>query len=106
VLRSHPAVNDVAVAGIPDSEMGHLVGAAVVAAGPVDANELKVFARGRLANFKTPEVVAFVDAIPYNDFGKVSRRVLAELITERAYISGRASRGSCEAGGADHGPRH
>jgi len=84
VLRSHPAVSDVAVAGIPDHEMGHRVGAAVVAVGSVDADELKVFCGERLANFKTPEVMAFVDAIPYNDFGKVSRRALAELISARA----------------------
>jgi acyl-CoA synthetase (AMP-forming)/AMP-acid ligase II len=84
VLRRHPAVTDVAVAGIPDREMGHRVGAAVVAVGPVDVTELKMFSRERLANFKIPEVVAFVDAIPYNDFGKVSRRALAELICERA----------------------
>jgi acyl-CoA synthetase (AMP-forming)/AMP-acid ligase II len=83
VLLSHPAVSDVAVAGIPDLEMGHRVGAAVVAVGPVDAGELKLFCRERLANFKIPEVVAFVDAIPYNDFGKVSRRALAERISER-----------------------
>lgn len=88
VLRSHPAVSDVAVAGIPDHEMGHRVGAAVVAVGPVDANELKVFSRNRLANFKTPDVVAFVDAIPYNDFGKVSRRALAKLILERGGTHG------------------
>ncbi len=82
VLRSHPSVDDVAVSAIPDPEMGDRVGAAVVANGPVSAEELHRYCEGRLARFKMPERIAFVEEIPYNDFGKVARGRLSALIAE------------------------
>ncbi len=84
VLRGHPAVRDVAVGGIADAEMGQRVGALVVPAERVSAEELRTFCRSRLANFKLPERIRFVEDIPYNDFGKVSRRRLAELLAEES----------------------
>jgi len=81
VLATHPAVRDVAVAGVPDAEMGQRVGAAVVTTATVSAEELRRFCRGKLAPFKLPERIVFVDEIPYNDLGKVARRPLAELLS-------------------------
>jgi acyl-CoA synthetase (AMP-forming)/AMP-acid ligase II len=82
-LRSHPAVSDVAVAGIADEEMGQRVGAAVVARCPVTLEELRKHCRELIAYFKAPERLIIVDHIPYNDTGKVNRRRLAELIADR-----------------------
>ena len=79
-LRSHPAVEDVAVAGIADEELGQRVGAAVVASTPVTLEELRSHCRDLIAYFKLPERLAIVDHIPYNAIGKVSRRELAALI--------------------------
>jgi acyl-CoA synthetase (AMP-forming)/AMP-acid ligase II len=81
VLARHPAVREVAVAGVADPEMGHRVGAAVVADGPINADELRAFCRPHLANFKLPERIVVVEEIPLNDFGKVARRRVADLIT-------------------------
>ena len=81
-LRSHPAVSDVAVAGIDDQEMGQRVGAAVVAHYPVTLDELRSHCRGLIAYFKLPERLAIVEAIPYSDTGKVNRRQLAALIAQ------------------------
>jgi acyl-CoA synthetase (AMP-forming)/AMP-acid ligase II len=79
-LRSHPAVSDVAVAGITDEEMGQRVGAAVVARLPVTLEELRTHCRERIAYFKLPERLMVVDRIPYTGTGKVDRRQLAALI--------------------------
>jgi acyl-CoA synthetase (AMP-forming)/AMP-acid ligase II len=83
-LRSHPAVSDVAVAGIADEEMGQRVGAAVVARSPVTLDELRSHCRELIAYFKLPERLLIVDHIPYNDTGKVNRRQLAALIADGA----------------------
>jgi acyl-CoA synthetase (AMP-forming)/AMP-acid ligase II len=83
-LRAHPAVIDVAVAGITDDEMGQRVGAAVVARLPVTLEQLRSHCRERIAYFKLPERLIIVDRIPYNETGKVNRRQLAGLIADNA----------------------
>lgn len=83
-LRAHPAVSDVAVAGIADDEMGQRVGAAVVARLPVTLEELRSHCRDRIAYFKLPERLMIVDRIPYNETGKVNRGQLAALIAGAA----------------------
>ncbi len=81
-LRSHPAVSDVAVAGIADEELGQRVGAAVVVRAPVTLEELRSHCRELIAYFKLPERVAIVDHIPYSTTGKVSRHQIAALISD------------------------
>jgi long-chain acyl-CoA synthetase len=99
VIRSHPAVREAAVAGIPDEEMGERVGAAVVMAGAepggqdggLTRDELRDWCRTRLAPFKLPEVVVFVDALPMNELGKLPRRAVVELISSRVAAGEAAS---------------
>jgi acyl-CoA synthetase (AMP-forming)/AMP-acid ligase II len=77
VLREHPAVDDVAVLGLPDNEWGEKVAAVIVARETrPSVDELKAFAKERLRSSKTPEVWEFRDALPYNDTGKLLRRQL------------------------------
>jgi long-chain acyl-CoA synthetase len=83
-LRSHPAVRDVTVVGIPDDELGQRVGVALAACAPVTLEELRAHCRELIAYFKLPERLALVDDIPYSSTGKVNRRELAALITKDA----------------------
>lgn len=83
VLARHPAVADVAVAAVPDPDLGQCIGAAVVAREPVDTDDLRAWCRQHLAPFKVPDAVAVVDEIPLTDVGKVDRRAVAKLVAER-----------------------
>ena len=78
-LAEHQAVAEVAVIGVPDLEWGEEVRAVVVPANPtVSEAELIDFCRERLAGFKRPRSVVFVDELPRNVMGKVMKRDLRE----------------------------
>ncbi|MCT7662181.1 class I adenylate-forming enzyme family protein [Mycobacterium deserti] len=80
VLHGHPAVDDCAVFGVPDTVNGEAVVAAVKAREPVDADTLVSLVGDRLASYKRPARIAFVDEIPRLPSGKVLRRVLKERL--------------------------
>jgi malonyl-CoA/methylmalonyl-CoA synthetase len=73
VLSQHPGVAEVAVVGTPSDEWGETVTAVVVADGSLDTDALLDFAAERLASFKRPRIVRFVDELPRNALGKVLR---------------------------------
>ena len=79
VLRDHPAVADVAVIGVPHPRWVESPVAFVVAADGQPAptgSELVAHCRGRLAGYKKPSAVYFVDQLPRNAAGKVAKREL------------------------------
>jgi acyl-CoA synthetase (AMP-forming)/AMP-acid ligase II len=80
-LLGHPAVEECAVLGIPDEEWGQRVGALVVSAVKIDAEELTEHLRGVLTRNKKPDEFVFIDAIPRTETGKVRRRDALELLT-------------------------
>ncbi|HUZ44746.1 MAG TPA: long-chain-fatty-acid--CoA ligase [Acidimicrobiales bacterium] len=91
-LASHPAVGDVAVIGVPDERWGETPKAMVVLrpdaeAGPEQARSIMDFARERLAHYKCPTSVEFIEVLPRNPSGKVLKRELRE-----PYWEGRARR--------------
>ena len=81
VLRKHPSVQDVAVFGVPDDQWGEKVAAVIVPKGETPTVEaLSAWVKAALRSTKTPELWDFRGELPYNETGKLLRRVLkAEL---------------------------
>jgi fatty-acyl-CoA synthase len=83
-LRTHPAVREVAVVGVPDPQWGE-VGRAFVVAEPgsaLDSAALLEYCAGRLAKFKTPRHVTLVAQLPRGDSGKILKRALRDVPPE------------------------
>jgi acyl-CoA synthetase (AMP-forming)/AMP-acid ligase II len=82
VLATHPAIADAVAVGIPSAEWGEAVGIAIAVrpghATPAD-DELRALIKGRLRSSRVPERIAVVDALPYNEMGKLLRREVRKL---------------------------
>src|SRR5207248_9869410 len=78
VLEEHPAVHEVAVAGVPSEKWGEEVTAFVVPSGshPLVESELIAFDHERLAAYTCPQRVVEMDRLPRNAMGKVQRSLL------------------------------
>ena len=77
-ISEHEAVEDVAIIGIPDEKWGEIVKAFIILkqGQTLKKRALITFLRSRIAGFKIPKSISFVDSLPRNPSGKILKRVL------------------------------
>jgi acyl-CoA synthetase (AMP-forming)/AMP-acid ligase II len=80
-IYSHPAVDEVAVVGVDDLEWGQVPRAVVVLKKGAQATDEEIMehCRSRLASFKRPRSVVFVDALPHSAVGKMLRKEVRKI---------------------------
>ena len=82
LMYAHPAVGEVAVIGVPDPYRGENIKAFVILRpeykGKVNEEEIIAWAREKMAAYKYPRIVEFVDDLPKTGSGKILKRVLRE----------------------------
>jgi long-chain acyl-CoA synthetase len=82
LLHKHPDIQNVAIIGVPDEKIGETVKAFIVLQpeqrGKITAEDIKEWAKGKMAYYKVPSDIEFRDELPTTMVGKVLRRVLKE----------------------------
>jgi fatty-acyl-CoA synthase len=85
-LYTHPKVHDVSIIGVPDERLGEVVMAYIIPKEGTDptAAEIVDFCQGKLANFKIPRYVEFVDSFPLTSSGKVQKFIQRKMAAEKS----------------------
>jgi malonyl-CoA/methylmalonyl-CoA synthetase len=76
-LRTHPAIADCAVVGLPDAEWGERVAVAVVLREPLTLEALRAWGKTRMAPYKVPSRWLVLPELPRNALGKVTKPAIA-----------------------------
>jgi acyl-CoA synthetase (AMP-forming)/AMP-acid ligase II len=79
ILLTNPAVAQAGVVGAPDPVLGEIGVAFVVVKRPIEAAELRDWCKSRLADYKAPDRIYFLEAFPHTSMDKVDKRVLARM---------------------------
>ncbi len=83
VLRSHPDIEEVAVVGKPDTEWGEVPVAVIGQSPEANSQDIRNFLNGKLARFKHPREICFVDFLPRNAMGKIVASDVKALLCEK-----------------------
>jgi len=83
-LYTHPKIADVQIVGLPDEKLGETVAAWIRLKEPAHEDEIRDFCKGKIAHFKIPQYIRFVDAFPMTVTGKIQKFKIREMeIRER-----------------------
>ncbi|NNC39033.1 MAG: acyl--CoA ligase [Hyphomonadaceae bacterium] len=82
VLRTHKCIKDVAAVAVPDVEWGEAVGVALVCTGDVPDAEICDLVKANLRSSRVPSVIKRMDELPYNETGKLLRRVIRDSFAD------------------------
>jgi acyl-coenzyme A synthetase/AMP-(fatty) acid ligase len=84
-LESHEAVQESAVVGLPDEDLGDRVTAVVVLkeGTALSEGEFRSLCKKRLAGYKRPKEFHFMEALPRNAMGKIQKNVLTQTLARR-----------------------
>jgi len=87
-LYTHPKVSDIQVYGVPDRKYGEQVMAAIILKKGVEMTEEEVreFCRGKIANYKIPKYVKFVDSYPMTASGKIQKFKLRDMAIKELHL--------------------
>ncbi|RMG86589.1 MAG: long-chain fatty acid--CoA ligase [Bacteroidetes bacterium] len=84
ILRRHPGVRECAVVGVPDEAWGEIVAAALIPSDtPPDPEALKAWLKTQLPAYKVPRQFIFLEELPRNTLGKVTKKAITALFGER-----------------------
>ncbi len=79
VLRVHPDIEDCGVVGLPDDEWGEVVAAVLVLKNAITKEEINTWLRERLPGYKVPRLYQFIEELPRNAMGKVTKNDLKKM---------------------------
>ncbi len=80
VVRAHPAVKDVAAVAVPDVEWGEAVGLAIVCTDDISDDDICALVKSELRSSRLPSLITRMDELPYNETGKLLRRVIRDRL--------------------------
>jgi fatty-acyl-CoA synthase len=78
-LHRHPKIADVQVVGVPDVKLGEVVAAWIRVKEPATEEEIREFCRGKIAHYKVPQYIRFVDEFPMTVTGKIQKYRIREI---------------------------
>ena len=92
-LYTHPKIADVQVVGLPDERLGETVAAWIKlkAGETAQEDEIRGFCKGRIAHFKIPQYIRFVDSFPMTVTGKIQKYVIRRMEIQERHLEKAAS---------------
>ena len=83
IMREHPSIRDVALIGVPDERLGEVGCAFVILREDTQPDDIYLWCRENMANFKVPRYIEYLDAFPLTGSNKISKLDLREIANRK-----------------------